>query len=194
MLAHEQFGSARLCLTSASGLLAASLTRLAGDQVVVSPMLHDYPAAPRAEDEICTIGFLGSPREDKGRRLLARVAQACAFARPDAQVVVQVPASFVDRPPEGWPANVEELPVGLERTAFWELVTRLDLAVLPYDMRTFGMMTSGVFADAVAASRSRSSASTGSRSLVPSRISIICTPARVRRARHGVWTRGSQDM
>jgi GT2 family glycosyltransferase/glycosyltransferase involved in cell wall biosynthesis len=149
-LLRLRVGRGRLLLTSASESLAASVGRRLDTHVTVSPVLKAYPPSPlRPEASEPTIGFLGTPRSDKGEDLLARVIDACAVWLPDARVVAQVPADFAT-PPRGWPDNVHLAPTGLDRDSYYELLGQLDLVVLPYRREQFGDMVSGVFSEAVA--------------------------------------------
>lgn len=147
-------GRRRLLLTCASERLAAPLSAQLHERVSVSPVLHSYspgparPAEPRAA-ESPTIGFLGTPRPDKGEPLLAELIDACAQSLPRARVVAQVGADFAG-PPGGWPENVQLMPVGLEHDRYQELLSQVDIVVLPYVLDQFGDMVSGVFSDAVA--------------------------------------------
>ncbi|MBV9310103.1 MAG: glycosyltransferase [Solirubrobacterales bacterium] len=150
-LLKRRFTETKLVLSGESGLLCSAIARLAAAPVNTAPMLHGSPPVvpSRVEGAPRTIGFLGSPRPEKGARLLGSLVEACALACQETQVVVQLPEGFSGRPGDGWPANVQELPVGLSRESFYELLGRLDAVVLPYDRSTFGTATSGLFADAV---------------------------------------------
>jgi len=107
------------------------------------------PAEPARQDSgNLTIGFLGTPRHDKGGDLLTSVIEGCAFWLPDARVVVQWPW-YLRGPPQGWPDNVHPVPVGLDQHRYLDLLQELDLVVLPYRTDAFGDMTSGVFTEAV---------------------------------------------
>jgi hypothetical protein len=143
-------GRGRLQLTSASESLASTLEGHLRERVSVSPVLHSYPEAPvRGVGKSPVIGFLGTPREDKGESLLAAIIESCAAWLPDARVVAQVPPGF-RAPVRGWRENVQVMPVGLGREEYFGLLSRLDLVVLPYRSDLFGDMVSGVFTDAVA--------------------------------------------
>ncbi len=149
-LLRLRLGRARLLLTTASESLASSFGTLTGERVAVAPMIKAYPPPwDRTDNSTPTIGFLGTPRRDKGVGLLPRIVETCARSHPAFRIVVQLPEA-VRGPAGGWPANVEVLPVGLDRERYFHLLTRLDLVVLPYDRSRFGNMVSGVFAEAVA--------------------------------------------
>jgi glycosyltransferase involved in cell wall biosynthesis len=141
----------RLLLSTQSPGIAKRVGRAARREVHVLPMLKGYPPAPAREPAPpWTIGFLGSPRWDKGSAILLDVVDRCARSLPDCRIVVQLPAEWHRRPAPGWPANVVLVDAGLERARYFELFAQIDVIALPYDARLFGKRTSGVFAEAVA--------------------------------------------
>jgi hypothetical protein len=143
----------RLVLTCASGSLARSISRTCHAEVAIYPMIKSYPApSARHGERSCTIGVLGALRGDKGEALLPGLLDACARLFPSSRIVVQLPDSLAE-PAVNWPPNVEVLAIGLDRKQYFELLNRTDLVVLPYDARTFGAKSSGVFAEAVACGR-----------------------------------------
>ena len=143
-------GRRRLLLTCASESLASSLGRQLHAHVIVSPVLKSYPEAPAPRDGgNPVIGFLGTPRDDKGADLLERIIDGCAESLPGARVVAQLPSWFPG-PARSWPDNVDVAPPGLDHEGYFDLLSQLDLVVLPYRTDLFGDMVSGVFAEAVA--------------------------------------------
>ncbi len=141
----------RLRLSTQSEGIARRVGRAARLPVSVLPMLKGYPDPPaRQPAPPWTIGFLGHPRRDKGGQTFLHVVDACARAVPDCRVVVQYPAAWRERLPPGLAPNLELVDTGLERGRYFALFERLDLVVLPYDVRLFRKRTSGVFAEALA--------------------------------------------
>jgi hypothetical protein len=150
-LVRARTDGGRLVLTCQSDTLARSVSAAGRVDVAVYPMIKSYPPrAARSAGDSPTIGFLGAPRSDKGERLLPSLIDCCARSLPASRIVVQLGDPTADVRTAGWPANVDVLPVGLDRGRYFKLVNEIDVVVLPYDVRTFGTMTSGVYAEAVA--------------------------------------------
>lgn len=135
-------------LTCASAPLARAIGRAAGARVEVVPMTKGYPATGPARTATApTVAFLGGPRPNKGFDLVPRIAELCVARLPQCRIVVHgMPADELHAVGEA----VEILPAGLPRHAYFDLLARVDVAVLPYDAAAFGQMTSGVFSEAVA--------------------------------------------
>jgi glycosyltransferase involved in cell wall biosynthesis len=135
----------RLILTAADEELASAAGRATGAHVRVYPMLKRYPprAAP-APTAAATVAFLGDVRRNKGGALLDVLVERLAQTMPTARFVVQGLAAAPALP------NVEALPVGLDRGAYYELLRRADVVVQPYEAAPYRRMSSGIFAEAVA--------------------------------------------
>jgi len=149
LLTRLRLGDDVLLMTETPAL-AAAMTKVVHAPVVPFPLIKTYPPlGGSADGSSPTIAFLGQTRPDKGAALLPEVVQRCATAHPDARVVVQLRDDAAQAPAGGWRANVETLPIALDRGRYLELLHRAEVVVLPYDRQTFGLKASGIFTEAV---------------------------------------------
>ena len=135
----------KLILTATTEELSSAASRATSIAVRAYPMLKRYPPpVPKPSNAAPTVAFLGEPRRHKGGALLEAVVKRCAEAAPAARFTVQgLGATRVL-------GNVEPVAIGLDRSAYYELLRRADVVVQPYEAPAYRRMSSGIFAEAVA--------------------------------------------
>ncbi len=136
--------------------IAAYIAERLGRDVLAVPVVIDWESMQRAPEThtILHVGFLGDMREEKGFRQFAE-----AIGRVKGLFVLETQAVQPTATP---PAEAEALRAPLRKIpgailhesplsweAYYDLVGKLDIVVLPYDPAKYRRRTSGILAEAL---------------------------------------------
>ena len=111
--------------------------------------------AGATRDRLTRLGFLGYSKAEKGFHLLPAAIRACLVARPALRFTIQVqhhgqePAVVEAERELRMIPQVRILEGPLSSADFARESAQLDMMLLPYDPRRFGMRGSGLFVEAV---------------------------------------------
>jgi len=149
----------RVLLTASGERMVETLGKVLGRPALLFPMPKHYPfeaAAARPRASAPCVSVLGHSLPKKGFALVP----ALVAGNPSVRWLVQVSPPGEERL---WPAglesvanaatHVETVTGSLEPQAYYGLLARTDIALLPYDATQLPLRTSGVFAEAVAAGK-----------------------------------------
>lgn len=109
-------------------------------------------AAKKPEDPI-TFGLIGQFRPEKGTPHYGGIVGAALSTSPDAEIILQLPGNAPDAtPPEAEILRASLAGQGRARLVagylpdneYTRLLAEIDVLVLPYDVRSYGLGTSGV--------------------------------------------------
>lgn len=152
-----------LVFTAVAPRLARLISKAGEVDCRPAPLHKFYPSEPElaalrpaARPEGLSISALGpSHTFEKGWDLLPEVIGRVCAARPDADFFVQVEdrahgeALSAALHAVGAPVRATILPGGLSTEDYFRRLISCDLVLLPYDSPVYGLMPSGIFADAV---------------------------------------------
>lgn len=166
---HRRMGS-RFLLTADSHQLITDFRTVYEGRAIDLPVPLDrhigtITSAPRKANDPVRVGFLGEARTSKGFHLLPAVLEKVLLGRRQVSFLLQCPvprggeregASLIaglERLAIQYPGQLRLVPERLDQAAYAQLLSEMDLILLPYETPFYAQSTSGVFAEALAAGK-----------------------------------------
>jgi glycosyltransferase involved in cell wall biosynthesis len=149
-----------LFFTTENKLMAEAFDTEFGIESRILPVpLRAHESQRRKDDEKVRIGFFGYSKSDKGFHLLPEVATICRNKGIDVEFQIQVQHSNweqatiqAEQALRRMP-NVHLIEGSLGSKDYLTEMSKVDVVLLPYDPKLFGMRGSGIFTESVAAGR-----------------------------------------
>lgn len=136
-----------------------TITKLPGNLVDIPVRRPPTAKAPKQAADPLTIGLIGLFRKEKGAAAYDRVTEEALALEPPATVILQLNVSGNDEEERlaaelhrKWQGaeNVQIIDEHLDADAYASLLGSLDILVLPYDVASYGVGTSGIMFETLA--------------------------------------------